>query len=344
MSKYQSTVDIARALNLSPSTVSRALNDHYSISAKTKQRVLDYAREVGFQKNLYASRLNHRKTFTVGILMPEISSHTFSTITSGIKEVLEPEGYDLILMHSAEQYEKEVHLINYLTSIRADGIIYSPTKETNDYAHLETILKNKIPFVNIDRGLTDFRCHQILLNDKQGAYLATQHLFDMGCRSIAHLAGPKDASNARHRIEGYQSALNANGLPFDPALITHSDFRITNSNDAIRYLLERDPLPDGIFVVNDEMALGCMHLASEKGLDIPHQLAIIGFDDEVYSQYFRPSLSTVRSPVQEMGRRAARVCLQQIENYEAYPADTQLLTPQLIVRASSRRTTPKHYA
>ena len=323
--------------------MSRALNDHYSISEKTKRRVREYAQQVGFQKNLNASRLSSRKTFTVGVLMPEITSHTFSTITTGIKEVLEPEEYDLILMHSAEQYEKEAHLINYLTSIRVDGIIYSPTKETNDYTHLEMIQRYKIPLVNIDRGLAGFQCHQILLDDKRGAYLATQHLVDVGCRTIAHIAGPQDALNARHRIEGYQNALSANGLPLDPALITYSDFRITNSTGAIHAILNQKLRPDGIFAVNDEMALGCMHRASELGLEIPGQLAVIGFDDEVYSQYFRPSLSTVRSPVKEMGRRAAQVCLQLMDNYAAHPPQTQLLTPQLIVRASSRRMSPPHY-
>jgi DNA-binding LacI/PurR family transcriptional regulator len=337
MSKYQSTVDIAKALHLSPSTVSRALNDHYSISEKTKQKVLAYAKEVGFRKNLNASRLIQRKTFTLGILMPEVVSHTFSTLAQGINDVLEPAGYDMLIMNASEQYEKEVHMINYLASIRVDGIIFSPTQQTKDYAHVETILKNKIPFVNIDRGLMGIDCHQILLDDEKGAFQATQHLIAMGCRSIAHIAGPQEALNSRNRIKGYLKALKANGFTFDKSRLTYCDFIIGNSMEAVRSLFERKDIPDGIFAVNDEMALGCLHMATQKGIQIPEQLALIGFDDEVYSKFFRPSLSTVKSPIREMGQKAAQLCLDQMEDYEAFPPKIQLLSPQLIIRNSSRK-------
>lgn len=337
MSKYQSTVDIAKALNLSPSTVSRALNDHYSISEKTKQRVLAYAHEVGFRKNLNASRLIQRKTFTLGILMPEVVSHTFSTLAQGINDVLEPTGYDMLIMNASEQYEKEVHMLNYLASIRVDGIIYSPTQQTKDYTHIQSILKNKIPFVNIDRGLTNVDCHQILLDDEKGAFQAVQHLIHMGCRRIAHIAGPLEALNARNRIKGYKQALEANGLPFDASLLTYSDFIIGNSMEAVKRLFDREDIPDGIFAVNDEIALGCLQMAAQKGINIPEQLALVGFDNEVYSSFFRPSISTVKSPIREMGQKAAQLCLNMVDDYEASPPKTQLLIPQLIIRNSSRK-------
>ncbi|WPP48642.1 LacI family DNA-binding transcriptional regulator [Catalinimonas niigatensis] len=342
MSKYQSTVDIAKALNLSPSTVSRALNDHYSISEKTKQRVLEYAKEVGFRKNLNASRLIQRKTFTLGILMPEVVSHTFSTLAQGISDVLEPAGYDMLIMNASEQYEKEVHMLNYLASIRVDGIIFSPTQQTKDYAHLQTILKNKIPFVNIDRGLTDIDCHQILLDDEKGAFQAVQHLVKVGCKKIAHIAGPREALNSRNRIKGYKMALEANQMDFDESLLTYSDFIIGNSIEAVRSLFDRKDIPDGIFAVNDEMALGCLHMAAQKDIQIPEQLALVGFDDEVYSSFFRPSLSTVKSPIREMGQKAAQLCLDQMDNYEAFPPKIQLLSPKLIIRNSSRKGNPRH--
>ncbi|MDF9799919.1 DNA-binding LacI/PurR family transcriptional regulator [Catalinimonas alkaloidigena] len=337
MSKYQSTVDIARALKLSPSTVSRALNDHYSISEKTKLRVLAYAHEVGFRKNLNASRLIQRKTFTLGILMPEVVSHTFSTLAQGINDVLEPVGYDMLIMNASEQYKKEVHMLNYLASIRVDGIIFSPTQQTKDYAHLQSLLKNKIPFVNIDRGLTNVDCHQILLDDEEGAFQAVQHLVNLGCRSIAHIAGPPEALNSRNRIIGYRKALEAGGLAFDASLLTYSDFIIGNSMEAVRSLFERDNIPEGIFAVNDEIVLGCLQMAAQKGIQVPEQLALVGFDDEVYSRFFRPSISTVRSPIREMGQKAAQLCLNMIDDYESFPPKTQLLTPQLIIRSSSRK-------
>jgi len=345
MSKYLRTIDLAKALNLSPSTVSRALNDHYSISAETKKRVADYAKKVGYQKNINAARLIGQKTFTIGVLLPEITSYFFSTVTRGIREALEPAGYDMIIVQSSERFTREVHNIEYLSSIRVDGIIFSPTLETQSFGHLDIIMKNKIPFVNIDRGLPGFNCHQVLSDDEFGAYQAVQHLIDVGCKKIAHIAGPANASNSNNRVKGYKRALQANNIPVDESLITRSDFRISNSMQTVRDIFDRKELPDGIFAVNDEMALGCLYVARQKGIRIPEQLAVVGFDDEIYCQYHNPSLSTVRNPIYEMGKTAAQLCLDQIDDPEYSPEkfQTRIFKPELIIRASSKRGNIRHY-
>ncbi|SDL96431.1 LacI family transcriptional regulator [Catalinimonas alkaloidigena] len=344
MSKFLSTVDLAKALNLSPSTVSRALNDHYSISEKTKKRVLEYAREVGFQKNLNASRLLREQTFTIGIVMPEISSYFFSTVVQGLKQVLEPAGYDMLIMQTGEQLDNEVRAVRFLTSLRVDGLIYSPSIETKSYEHLEVVMKNQIPFVNLDRGLPGVHCYQVLVNDELGAFQAVQHLIQSGCRRIAHVAGPQNTFNARNRFKGYQRALEANGLPYDDALVVYTDYRMSHSMETVHQLFKRKVLPDGIFAINDEMAVGCISAARKRGLRIPQDLAVVGFDDEMYASYFYPALSTVKNPMADMGELAAKLCLEQIHEYDPERFEVKLLQPEVIIRDSSRRSSTKFFA
>lgn len=341
MSKYLSTQDIASALGMSASTVSRALNDHYSISDRTKEKVKAYAKKNGFQKNLNAAQLLSKRTFTVGVLVPEITSHFFSTISRGIKEILDPKGYDMLIMNSGENYDKEKKILNHLLSIRVDAIIYIPTNGIKNHDHLNPVTQNKVPFVNIDRGLQGFDCHQILFDNKHGAYLATQHLIDIGCKKIAHLAGPKDTLNSKNRIMGFESALSSHGLKIDQSMICHTDFRIENSRTAINQLFERKDRPDGIFAVNDELGIGCLHRANELCISVPDELAVIGFDNEFYGEYFNPPLSTINSPILDMGRKSAEMCLNLTDHFNQCPPKIQILEPSLIIRKSSRRGNPK---
>ncbi|MFY0653173.1 MAG: LacI family DNA-binding transcriptional regulator [Cyclobacteriaceae bacterium] len=344
MGKFKSTHDIAKALGISASTVSRALNDHYSISSKTKLRVIAYAQKIGFQKNLNASQLISKKTYTVGFVVPEITSHFFSTICQGIKNILDPKDYDLLIMNSGESYEKEVKIIKHLLSIRVDAIIFIPTNHGNNYDHLIPIFKNKVPFVNIDRAIIGMDCHKVLIDNKQGAFLATQHLIDIGCKNIAHLAGPENTRNSANRLEGFKSALAAHGLQSDDSLIFFTDFRVENSRQVINQVFDRKDRPDGIFTVNDELGIGCLHRAIELNITVPDQLAIIGFDNEFYSKYFNPALSTIDSPIKEMGKKSASVCLRLIEEYDLHQPKSQILKPKLIIRKSSRRGNPRHFA
>jgi len=209
---------------------------------------------------------------------------------------------------------------------------------------LHIVFKNQIPFVNVDRGIVGIDCHQILLDDQKGAYQATQHLIDIGCRRIAHIAGPKEALNSHNRQKGYEQCLRANGLSPEASLISYSDFCLRNSAESVKQVFSQATLPEGIFAVNDEMAMGCIDMAIQKGIKIPDELAIVGFDNAAYGPFFRPSISTVKSPIREMGQMAARHCLQQINNYDAHTPQTQLLSPELIIRETSRRGYPKHYA
>jgi DNA-binding LacI/PurR family transcriptional regulator len=342
--RYFSTVDIAKALQVSPSTVSRALNDHPSISRETKARVMEFASRVGYEKNLHAFSLIRQKTNTIGVILPGATDYFFSRILNGIKSVLEPAGYRLIIMQSNDEYHTETEYIRYMEAIRVDGLLFSPSSQTRDYKHLHVLLKKKIPFVNFDRGLENMDCFQVLSDDEQGAFGAVQHLFDIGCRRIAHIAGPGNLLNANNRRRGYERALKSNGLKADETLVMPAGFNTDSSIDPARALLGRADRPDGIFAVNDAIALGCIAVAQDLGVAIPESLAIVGFDDEAYSKYFSPSLSTVRNPIFEMGSTAAELCLQQIREDNPPLFETHILKPELIIRSSSRRKGILHYA
>ena len=344
MKKYLSTTDLAKALNLSPSTVSRALNDSSAISQETKARVLKFAQSVGYQKNLHAYSLINQKTDTIGVILPGITSYFFTTVIKGIQQVIEPAGYNLIIFQSNESLQKEIDYIRYLNALRIDGLLYAPSSETTSHEHLLPLLDKGIAFVNFDRGLDGLNCHQVLSDDQEGAFYAVQHLIDIGCKRIAHIGGPKNVLNARNRLNGYKSALKSNGIAIDEHLIGESDFSIEKCIDSVSKMLQQKDRPDGIFAVNDAAALGCMSVAKDMGLAIPHDIAIVGYDDESYSKYFTPPLSTVSNPISEMGTTSAKLCLRQIQEGLAGPFEKILLKPKLIIRASSKKGRVLHYA
>ena len=207
MKKYLSTIDLAKALNLSPSTVSRALNDSPSISRQTKKLVLKFAERVGYQKNLHAYNLIHQKTDTIGVVLPGITSYFFTTVINGIQRVIEKAGYNLIIFQTNESLQKEVDYIRYLNALRIDGLLYAPSSETIGPGHLLPLLDKGVAFVNFDRGLDGLDCHQVLSDDQEGACAAVQHLIDIGCRRIAHIGDPPNVLNAINRLNGYKKAL-----------------------------------------------------------------------------------------------------------------------------------------
>ena len=344
MSKYVRIIDIAKKLDLAPSSVSRALDDHYSISPKTKKKVNELAHKLGYQRNLHAISMKSKKSSLIGLLLPDFTSYFLYSLIEVIKNVLETNKYNLVVMQSGSNHNTEVVNLQRLYAMRVDGILYSPTIETPNAAHLESSLVNNVPVVNFDRdcGSDDF--FKVLVDDEYGAFCAVQHLVDVGCRRIAHISGPKTVKNAQNRSNGYKRALMANGIEFLDELVVESDFSIDNSIHHIKKLLELDPKPDGIFAVNDATALGCMSVIKGIGLDIPNDIAVIGYDDETYSQYLNPSLSTVKHPIFDMGELSAQLCLDQINNKGLLAGGKTVLKPKLIVRQSSKKGAYLHYA
>jgi len=339
MKKSRTTItEIARELNVSPSTVSRALNNHPAISSATREAVIELARKLNYQPNLLALNLLRKKTNTIGVIVPEITSYFFSSVINGIQDLLNPLGVNMIIGQSNESYEEEKSIIRSFTSIRVDGFLISPSSETNNFDHLQSLMDNNIPLVIFDRDCEEIEVDKVFVDEYNGAYQAVEYLIKTGCKRIAHIAGSSTLSTARHRLKAYKNALTANNIPVKEEYIVESNgFMPEHGIEPTRKLLDLHVPPDAIFAVNDGIAIGAMFVIKNAGLVIPDQISIIGFDDDPHSAYFRPSLSTVWQPTYELGMLSARLLMKRVNSDNlSTKIRVEKLFPELIVRGSSR--------
>ncbi|MDN3687604.1 LacI family DNA-binding transcriptional regulator [Cyclobacterium jeungdonense] len=336
--RHATLSDIAKALNVSASTVSRALHDSPLIRKETKDSVIAMAKALNYQPNQQAIGLLNKKTKIIGVIVPEITGYFFATAINGLQDFVENTGYKLIIGQSNESFDQEAKLMETLSLARVDGLIISPTSETTSNIHLEKFRESGIPVVVFDRDCPNFLSDKVFVDDYEGAFQAVDYLIKTGCRKIAHLGGPANLTTCRCRKRGYLDALTQNGITPDPQLILEvPGFTPDCGEEIIRDLLDREAIPDAIFAVNDAVAIGTMPVILEKGLRIPQDISLIGFDDEPYSQYFMPSLTTVWQPVYELGLLSGRILMNHIlHSPEEYDYRYELLKPELIVRQSSK--------
>jgi LacI family transcriptional regulator len=340
MKNSQTTIkDIAKELNISPSTVSRALKNHPDISQETKKAVLELASTMDYQPNSIALSLRKSKSNTIGIIIPSIVHHFFSTIISGIEDVAHDKGYRVIIAQSNESFQKEVDNINTLVSSRVDGLFISVASQDSNYEHLNVLKKREIPLVFFDRASEEVEASKVLVDDYGGAFAATEHLIEQGCKNIVHLAGPNNLQITKNRQKGYEDALIKNQLPVNQAFIIQSD-SLQKGYENISDLLKSGAKIDGIFTVNDNTAIGAIKALKEFGLKIPQDVAVIGFGDDPISEVVEPHLSSVSQAGFEMGQAAARLFFQQIEKKErgeSFSPISQVLNTKLVIRESSKR-------
>ncbi len=339
MKKSRTTItDIAEKLNISPATVSRSLNNHPAISAKTREKVIELARELNYLPNLLALNLLRKRTNTIGVIVPEITSYFFSSIISGIQDLLNPMGLNMIIGQSNESYEEEKSIVRTFASIRVDGFLISPSSETKNFDHLKFLTDSNIPLVIFDRDCEGIEVDKVFVDEYNGAFQAVEHLIKTGCRRIAHISGPSTLSTARHRLAAYKQALQLHNIPVNEEYIIESKgFTPEHGIEPTKQLLELPAPPDAIFAVNDGVAIGAMYVIKEAGLVIPDQISVIGFDDDPHSFYFRPSLSTVWQPTYELGMLSARILMKRVNsNNDISKIRVEKLFPELIVRGSSR--------
>jgi LacI family transcriptional regulator len=328
--------DIARKLNLSASTVSRALRNHPDISPETKRKIVALAEQYDYHPNSIAQSLQTRKSRTIGIIVPEIKHHFFSFAISGIDEVAYEAGYTIMVCQSSESYDREVINTQALLSHRVAGLLVSVSQETREIGHLESAVRRSVPLVLFDRVCETLPVSRVMVDDYQGAYQATTHLVQQGYRRIAHLAGPAYISIGRQRFKGYRDALKDNGREFDPELVIAGGFKERDGAVAAARILTMVAPPDAIFAVNDPVAIGAFMHIKEAGLVIPDDMAVVGFSNNPISSYIEPALTTIDQPAYEIGKAAANLLLEEIR------AETENRTPtvktfptRLIVRASS---------
>jgi LacI family transcriptional regulator len=299
--------DIARVLNLSPATVSRGLKDHPAINIKTRKKITEMAKEMGYQSNNFASNLRRQKTNTIGIIVHELNSNFITSVLSGIEKVTAEAGYDLIIGHSSETYKKEAANAHNLFHKRVDGLIASLAFDTKDLAHFEPYVHKGIPVVFFDRVEDYHYGTRIIIDNFKAGFEATAHLAEQGCRNIAHITANLTRNVYAERLKGYRQALLHYGLPFDPANLLVNDLSEESAIRSAKQLIEMDPRPDGVFITNDFCAAVFQQALKEAGLQIPHDMAIVGFNNDVISKITVPQLarSTTREKKWANGPPAA---------------------------------------
>jgi LacI family transcriptional regulator len=330
--------DIAEELGISVGTVSKVLRDHPDISSETRERVRKRMRELNYRPNLTARALVTGRTYTVGLVVPDLVHPFFGEIAGGLSKLLRKKGYSLIISSSDEDFELETRAVDQLLARRVDALLVAPARR--DWGWLQDFEQQKTPLILIDRRPDNAKVNFVGVNDEDIGYIATEHLISMGCRRIAHIGGPAISTGiGRHR--GFRKALESKDLPYIPAFVIsreHGD----EASDATGYavmkemLASRD-LPDGVFCYNDPTAMGAMQAAIEKGMRIPQDLAIIGAGNVRYSKFLRVPLSTIDQHSGQIGEDAAKLTIKLIESKTAVKPKTILLTPQLVARESTAR-------
>ncbi len=330
--------DIAKSLGIDSSTVSRALNNSDRVSLKTKKKIIEKANELGYQRNILASNLRKKETRTIGVIVPRISRHFFSSAISGIEETAFKAGYKVIICQSLEKLEREISLINTLRENRVDAVIMSISMETQNYNHLDGLTKENTPMLIFDRHCNVPGYNNVLLDDFMGGYEATMHLIQQGCKKIAHFSGPKNLNVYKNRLKGYKVALEENDIPFKEELVINSRLMKEDGKELAQKVLQYPQKIDGIFCANDAAAISAMQYLKKKKVKIPEDIAIVGFSNEPISAVIEPALSTIEQSGSEMGKIATELVLKQIKNKSIKTEpETIVLKPSLIIRDSSKK-------
>ncbi len=328
--------DIAKALNISASTVSRALKDHPDISRETKEAVNTLAAKLRYKPNAVALSLKNSKTNTIGVIIPEVVHYFFSSVISGIEDVAYEAGYNVMVCQSNEKYAREVINVQALESNRVEGALVSVSKETHDFSHLLNLEENGVPIVFFDRAPEELDVDRVIIDDRKAAYNATTHLIETGCKRIAHLSTHQTLGIGFERLAGYRKALEDHGIPYREDLVVVADsFEL--AGDATRNLMHLPSPPDAIFAVNDMTAVGAMKTLQRMSIAVPQKVAIIGFSAGFFSDITTPTLSSVDQHGYEMGVEAAKLLLQRIEIPVEGKHKTQFIDTHLVLRESTKR-------
>jgi len=331
--------DIARELSVTPSTVPRALNNHNSISSRTKLEVRKTASRLNYHPNKIASSLRIGKSKIVGVIIPSAEINFFGSIVHGIEKIASEKGYNVLMFQSNEEMEIEKKgIITFLRS-GVDCILASISKETTDLKHFTQVKRRGVPLIIFDRANDELNTSSVVIDDYAGAFTATQHLIEQGCRRIAHIAGQQHVSIFKQRLNGYLDALKKHGFTIDDSLIKYGRVTIDSGIQCMNQLLSLEHAPDAVFAVEDFTALGAIQAIKAAGKKIPFDVAIVGFANEGFGQYITPSLSTVDQQTIKMGEEAAKLFFDASDNHSFYEEAPKKITlkPELIIRESSRR-------
>ncbi|MES2648882.1 MAG: LacI family DNA-binding transcriptional regulator [Bacteroidota bacterium] len=338
--------DIAKALGFSTSTVSRALRDSYEISQETKTLVLECAEKLNYKPNPAALSLKERKTRSIGLIVCEIANTFFSQVIDGMDAIAYDRGYNLIITQSHESMEREITNLNFLASRSVDGLLISLSTETNDMSHFKALHDKGMPIVFFDRIATDIKTHMVVLDNFKASYDATEHLLQNGYKNIAAICSSEFLSNSKERIAGYEEALRANGIPVNQSMIKHCFYGGIDSqevDDAVNTLYTAKDRPDAILCTSDKLTACCLGTLIRRGMRIPEDVALVGFSNTQFGELISPPLTVVRQPASEMGKAATELLIQLIESKRpVVDFEKRVLSPEMIIRASSAKVKTKH--
>lgn len=332
---------IAETLGISITTVSKALKNYPDVSPKTREKVLELAGKLHYTPNSFAVNLRTKESKTIGLIIPEVVHHFFSNVVNGIIAEAEKNGYLVIILQSNESIELEKKQVALLINKRVDGIVMSLSNESNDDEHLKEIIRREIPFVQFDKISKLIPSSKVIINDQKAAMEAVQHLIDNGCKKIAHIRGPVNPQNAIDRFIGYKKALEKNAIPFDASLVyTCENVTFEEGLFFAKQIIDEHPDVDGIFVITDLVAVGVLTYLNEKKINIPNEIAVIGFSNWFMSKVITPKLSSVDQPSFEMGVVAFNLLLEEmISRKEGLPfkPKTIELETNVVSRESSMK-------
>jgi LacI family transcriptional regulator/LacI family repressor for deo operon, udp, cdd, tsx, nupC, and nupG len=326
--------DVARHAGVSTATVSRVLNESGKVDAETRKQVLSSLRALHYKPSRVARRLRvvKGKTHMLGLIIPDIQNPFFSEIARGVEDMGYANDYAVLLSNSDEDPKKERFYLDVMRAEYVDGIILVPLNETDE--EVATLVREGVPVVCVDRSVSNVQVDTVEVSNHQGAYDAVALLISNGHRRIGFISGRTDISTGRERLNGYQEALKANGLPVDDQLIRFGDYKQESGRLLAEQLLDLNERPSAFFVANNLMTLGALTAIHHRQMRVPEDIAVIGFDDLPWAESINPPLTVVRQPAYEVGRKAADLLLQRLANPHREPERIRL-NPFLIIRRSS---------
>ena len=316
--------DIARLLGLSKSTVSRALKDHPDISPETREAVKNLADALKYKPNLVASSLRHKKSKVIGLMVPRISYFFFPSVIHGIEEFVHNKGYNLLILQSDEEYEREVENLDILLANNVEGILVSVSRKTTNFDHFKKIIDMEFPLVFFDRVVKDMNSNIVLLDDLSGAYNAVSHLIQKGKKRIAICTGNLNLLISQNRLHGYKRALQDNLIPVMNEYVISCESPEEAEQETLGLLNLKNP-PDAIFAISDLTMSGVMKAIYRKNLRIPEDIAVIGFCEEFFRTLYVPTLTAINPMGFEIGQKACEVLFEQIENDKPTPSKPHVI-------------------
>ncbi len=312
-------IDIASALGISVTTVSKALKGYADVSETTRAKVLEMAKTMNYKPNANAVYLRTNETKTIGVIIPTMVHHFFSVVLNGILEEAENRGYLVIILQSNEKYEIEKKQLDLLLQKRVDGILISLTNETDDFKHITETIKNNTPVVLFDKIAKAVNCSKVIINDRKAAYDAVTFLIKKGYKKIAHFRGSYTPQNSIDRFLGYKKALEDNNIPYDSSLVylcdNNADLEDGYAN--AKKLVDDDNGVDAVFAITDLVAIGIIKYLNQKRVKIPEEIAVFGFSNWYMSTVISPTLTSIEQPGFDIGQRAASILIDEIAEIKA---------------------------